>query len=161
MVESFLRIAAFVSLVLLGRAAAEAQSPGQVRLSLLEVSAGAASRSCSLEVLVTETTGEATLSCERNTPPVSRLAAHRALTTSEAARLYTLTSAPASSRPQVAGSPVPASVDGAKVIITIERVSQRVVLDASQGPETLSGNDQQTLRVLREIAGELRAAGRP
>jgi len=85
------RIAAFVSLGLLGRAPdAAAQSPGQVRLSLLEASAGAESRSCTLEVLANKTTGEATLSCERRTPTVSHLAARRALTMSEAARLYTL-----------------------------------------------------------------------
>jgi hypothetical protein len=160
-VESFLRIAAFVSLGLLARAAdAQIQAPGQIRLSLLEAAAGAESRTCTLEVLVNETTGEATLSCERNTPPVSHLAVHRALTASETARLYPRASAPASSRPQASGSPAPARVDGAKVIITIERGDQRVVLDASQGPETLSGDDQQVLRVLREIADELRGAGR-
>ena len=156
-VESFLRTVAFVSLVLLGRAAdSEAQSPDQVRISFLEASAGTESRSCTLEVLVNKTTGESTLSCERNTPPASHLAAHRALTTSEAARLYTLASTSASSRPPRSGSPAPASAGGAKVTITIERGNQRVVLDASQGPEALSGNDQQILRLLREIADELK-----
>jgi len=155
-----LRIAAFVWLGLLGRAAdADAQSPGGVRLSLLEASAGAESRSCTLEVVADRTAGEATLSCGRNTPPVSHLAAHRALTTSEAARLYLLAGT-ASSRAQGSGTPAPARADGDRATITIERGKERVVLDASRGPETLSGNDQQTLRLLREIADELRGAGR-
>jgi hypothetical protein len=160
-VESCLRIVAVVALGLLGRAAdSQAQSSDQVRLSLLEASAGAESRSCTLEVLVNKTAGDATLSCERNAPPVSHLAAHRALTRSEAARLHTLASAPASSRLQGSGSPAPASADKARVTITIERGNQRVVLDASQGPGTLSRNDRQILRSLREIADELRGAGR-
>jgi hypothetical protein len=159
--ESFLRIAAFVSIWVLGMAAdAGAQAPDQVRLSLFEASARAESRSCTLEVVVNKTAGEAILSCERNTSPVSRLGAHRALTTSEAARLYALASVPASTRPQGSGSHAPASADGARVTLTINQGNQRVVLDVGQEPNTLSRNDQQTLRILRELADELRGAGR-
>ena len=160
-VESLLRIVTFVSLCLLGTAAdTEAQSPDRVRLSLLEVSPPPNSRSCSLEVVVGDTAGDALLTCDRSTSPVSHLAAHRALTTSEAARLYVLASVPAASRPQIAGSPAPASVDRARVTITITRGTQRVVLDVSEGPERLSANNQQPLRLLREIADELRGTGR-
>ena len=158
---SILRLAAFVSVGLVARAAGSTlQEPGQVRLSLLEASAGGVSRSCTLEVLVSATAGEATLSCERSTPPVSHLAARRPLTTPEAARLYALASDPASPRPQESDGPAPATADGGKTIITIERGNRRVVLDASRGPDGLSRNHQQTLRMLREIADQLRGARR-
>ena len=158
---SNLRLAAFVSLGLVARAAGSTlQEPGQVRLSLLEASAGAVSRSCTLEVLVSASAGEATLSCERSTPPVSHLAAHRALTTIEAARLYTLASARPSSPPRGPGIRAPAPADGTTVTLTIERGTQRVVLDAGQGPAALSANDRQTLRLLREIADGLRGSER-
>jgi hypothetical protein len=159
--RSFLRIAEFVSICLLALAAgAEAQPPDQVRLSLFEASARAESRSCTLEVVVNQATGEAILSCERHTSPVSRLGAHRALTPSEAERLYAIASVPAPTRPQGAGSRAPASGDGARVTLTIQRGNQRVVLDVGQGLNTLSGNDRQTVRILRELADELKGAGR-
>jgi hypothetical protein len=111
-------------------------------------------------VVVGMAAGEAILTCDRNTSPVSQLSAHRTLTTSEAARLYVLASVPAASRPQSAGRSAPAGVDRARATITITRGTRRVVLDVSEGPKRLSGNDQQTLRLLREIADELRGPGR-
>jgi hypothetical protein len=159
-VEAWLRTAAFVSLGFLGReAGAEAQPPDQVRLSLLEASAPAAARSCTLEVVLDKAGGEAILSCERSAP-VSHLAAHRALTASEAGRLYALASVPASSRPTGSGNPATANAAGARVTITIERGGQRVVVDASDAEETLSADHRQTLQVLREIADGLRGAPR-
>ena len=159
--ESFLPVVAVVSLRLLGAAAdVEAQSPDRVQLSLLEASVRTESRSCSLEVVVGTTAGEAILACNRNTPPVSHLGAHRALTTSEAARLYALASGPALTRPQSTGSSAPASVDRPTATITITRGTQRVVLDVSDGPKGLSANGQQTWRLLREIADELRGTAR-
>lgn len=157
-----LRVAALVSLCLLGTAAvAQAQPTDHVRLTLLESSARSESRSCALEVVVSKTGGEAILTCERRTSPVSQLAAHRALTTSEASRLHLLASVPAASRslPQRTGSPAPASVDRGTATVTIARGTHRVVLDVSEGLERLSGDDRQVLRLLREIADELRGAG--
>jgi hypothetical protein len=159
--RSFLRIATRQLIWLLGGpAAAGAQSPDQVRLSFVEVAARAEARSCTLEVVVSETAGEAILSCERDTPPVSQLGAHRALTTSEAARLYALASGPAATRPKSSGRAAAASADGPRATITITQDTQRVVLDVGQGPGTLSANDRQLLQMLRELADELRGAGR-
>jgi hypothetical protein len=159
--RSVLPVVAVVSLRVLGPAAdVEAQSPDRVRLSLLEASVPAESRSCTLEVAVDPNAGEAILNCSRKTPPVSHLAAHRALTTSEAARLYALASERASTRPQSTGSSPPGSVDRPTVTITITRGTQREVLDVSDGPQGLSENDQQTWRLLRELADELRGTGR-
>jgi hypothetical protein len=155
------QIAACVALGLLVSAAgAAAQSRGQVRVSLLEASAGEAGRSCTLEVLLDNAAGEATLSCERRTPPVSHLAAHRALTTTEVARLSTLASARASSRSPKAESSALASADGAQVTVTIERDDRRVMLDASRGTASLSANERQLLGVLRGIADGLRGGAR-
>jgi hypothetical protein len=159
--KSFLPAVAVVSLRLLGAAAnVDAQSPDRVRLSLLEASVAAESRSCTLEVVVGTNAGEALLTCNRNTPPVSHLGGHRALTTSEAARLYALASGRASTRPQGTGSAPPAGVDRPTATITITRGTQRVVLDVSDGPKGLSAHDQQTWRLLRDIADELRGTGR-
>ena len=154
--ESCLRIVAFVSLGLLGRAAdSEAQSPGQVRLSLLEASAGAESRSCTLEVLVNEDnrgsvpfvrTERATRLPPRGTSRLDDVRGGTPYTLASAARVV----ATAELR-EARARGVPAVAKGT---MTIEGGNQRVVLDASQGPETLSGNDQQTLRLLREIADE-------
>ena len=157
-VQSFLPVVAFVSL--LEAANVEAQSPDRVRLSLVEASVRSESRSCSLDVVVDTTAGEAILMCTRNTPPVSHLGAHRALTTSEAASLFTLASGPALTRPQSTGSSTPTRVDRPTATITITRGTQRVVLDVSDGPKGLSANDQQTWRLLREIADELRGTAR-
>jgi hypothetical protein len=159
--RSVLRIAAFQLIWLLGGpAGAGAQSPDQVRLSFVEAAARAEARSCTLEVVVSETAGEAILSCERNTSPVSRLGAHRALTRSEAGRLYARASVPAPTRPQGSGSAAPASADGARATITITQDTQRVVLDVGQGASTLSANDRQLLQMLRDLADELRGTGR-
>lgn len=158
--EPTFRIAALISLCLLGTAAvAQAQPADHVRLTLFESSARSESRSCALEVVVSKTSGEAILTCERRTSPVSQLAAHRTLTTSEAARLHLLASVPAASRRQGTGSPVPANVDRATATVTITRGTDRVVLDVSEGPERLSGDDQTVLRLLRAIADELRGTG--
>ena len=159
-VQSFLPVVAFVSLRLLGAANVEAQFADRVRLSFVEASVRSESRSCSLDVVVDTTAGEAILLCNRNTPPVSHLGAHRALTTSEAASLFTLASGPALTRPQSTGSSTPTRVDRPTATITITRGTQRVVLDVSDGPKGLSANDQQTWRLLREIADELRGTRR-
>lgn len=159
--EPFLRIVAFLSLGLAGTTAeAAAQSPEQVRLTLLEGSARTEGRVCTLEVVVAATAGEAILTCHRNTPPVSQLGAHRALTAAEAARLFALASGPAASLPQSTGSPEPARVDRAKATVTITRGAARVVLDVTEDMKGLSAQDQQTLRLLREIADDLRGTGR-
>ncbi len=159
--RSVLPVVAVVSLRLLGPAAdLEAQSSDRVRLSLLEASGPAESRSCTLEVAVDPNAGEAILNCSRKTPPVSNLGAHRALTTAEAARLYALASERTWTRAPGTGSSPPASVDRPTVTLTITRGTQRDLLDVSDGPMGLSDNDQQTWRLLRELADELRGTGR-
>lgn len=158
--ESCPRIVAFVSLCFLGATAAAGQSPGQVRLTMLEASARTEARSCTLEVMVGQAAGEAILTCDRHTPPVSHLAAHRALTTSEVSRLYELASVPVASRPQSSENAAPANIDRAKATITIARGTDRVVLDATDGPNGLSGQEQQIWRLLRGIADDLRGTGR-
>lgn len=159
--DSRFPVVAIVSLHLLGGVAdVGAQAPDRVRLSLLEASVGTGSRSCSLEVVVSATAGEAILTCSRDTQPVSHLGAYRALTTSEAARLYALASGPALTPPPSGGSSAPASVERSTATITITRGAQRVVLDVSEGPKGLSANEQQTWRLLREITDELRGTGR-
>jgi hypothetical protein len=106
------------------------------------------------------TAGEAIPTCNLNTPPVSHLGAHRALTTSEAARLYAL--AVAAGRGPASGhrGPVPAGVDRPTATLAITRGPQTVVLAVSDGPRGLSADVQETWRLLREIADELRRTAR-
>lgn len=153
-------VVAVVSWCLLAMAVdVDAQPGARVRLSLLEASVPVQSRSCTLEVAVDATAGEAILTCSRNTPPVSHLGAHRALTTSEAAHLYALASEQVSAQLPRATHAPPASVDRPTAAITITRGTQRVVLDVSDGPNGLSGAAQETWRRLRDIADELRGTG--
>lgn len=156
-VASSLGIGACVSFCLLGGAVhAGAQSSDHVRLTLFETSAPTEARSCTLEVVVGQTTGEAILTCERRVPPVSQLSSHRALTPSEAARLYELASVPATSRPQGSLTPPPANAERARSTLTITRGADRVVLDVSEDATPLAPDDQQVLRLIRAIADELR-----
>lgn len=158
---SVVRVAAFASICVLGRPAGAAeQSPDRVRLSLFEGAPRAESSACTLEVVVNASAGEAILSCERNTSPVSRLGAHRALTTSEVARLYALASVPAAP-PQGSGSDARSSADGSMSTLTIQQGDQRVVLDLGPGQQSiLSERDRQTVRMLRQLVDELRGSGR-
>lgn len=154
---SSLGIGACVSFCLLGGAVhAGAQSSDHVRLTLFETSAPTEARSCTLEVVVGQTAGEAILTCERRVPPVSQLSSHRALTPSEAARLHGLASVPAASRPPSSLTPLPAIADRARATLTITRGTYRVVLDISEDATRLAPDDQQVLRLLRGIADELR-----
>jgi hypothetical protein len=134
----------------------EPQVVDRVRLSLLEASAAAESRACTLEVVVDTTAGEAVLTCHRSTPPVSHLGAHRVLTTAEATRIHALASGMVPSQSQSAGSAPPPTVDRPTATLTITRGTHRVVLDVSDGPTGLSEDVQQTWRLLRDIADELR-----
>jgi hypothetical protein len=155
MVHRFPRLAALL-LLLLGLAwgpGARAQ-PGQVRLSLLEAD-GPSGLHCTLEILVRDKAGDAVQTCERR-QPVSRLAARRVLTASEAARLREL----AAARPPAPASPAPRPDEAVRVSLTIEADNVRIALDLSRGTGALSAGDQQLVRMLREIGDELRAAGR-
>jgi hypothetical protein len=159
-IRSIVWIAAFISVWLPGRTAGAAeQSPEQVRLSLFEGSPGP-SVSCTLEVVVNASAGEAILSCQRNTSPASHLGAHRALKPSEAARLHALGATRAPARSEGAGRPATASTDGARSTLTIQHGDQRVVLDLGPGHSTLSAGDQQILQMLRQLGDELRGSGR-
>ena len=144
--------------VVAGAADGMSQTSGQVRLSLLESDGGSARPSCTLELVAREASGDATLACERNTQPVSRLAARRDLTASESARFYMLASAsPSWSQGPANGAPM--TENGVQVVLTIERDNTRRVLDA-RPLASLSDADREIVRRLREISDELRAAVR-
>ncbi len=135
---------------------AAAQPVDEVRLSLREASP--ASPSCTLDVVSSSTAGEAILSCAR-TSPASHLGAHRALTASEAARLYAL-SEQMEMRPQRPNAEPAALTNGRKGILVVVRGAESATVDVSQGPKRLSKRDQELWQLLLSIADELRGVKR-
>lgn len=150
------RVALAMVLVTGCGATAAAQARNRVQLSLREVSA--ASVSCALDVTSNSMVGEAILTCQR-TSPDSHLGAHRALTVSEAARLFALTEQ-MQVRPQ---PPEDASVPrpvGPKTTLVVRRGVDGLTVDLSPGSTGLSDAEREISQMLRSIADELRGVKR-